>query len=296
MADADKPVLGGWSALFAFGALLAGMVFIGGAAQQRSIVAGLWITEVLAIALPAAIALRMAGVRFAPYLGLRKPSARHLLVALVAGALNQPVVSFLTWGAHEALPHGWVQDFDAKQRMLDAIFRLHAVPMVITVVLAAPLGEELFFRGFALPALQKSWGTLGGVLASAVLFSLLHMDPVGFIGLMEIGILLAALRHWSGSLWVAIFGHAVNNGIAGAAFLAGLEDPDIPPPAWLLALGAALLLAGIWALVRVLRKPTPAPAREERTEDPAPVAIGLSLIWVVSLGLGIAMIVGKLRL
>ena len=53
------------------------------------------------------------------------------------------------------------------------------------------------------------------MLVSGALFSALHLDAVGFLGLMEIGILLAALRWWTGSLWASILGHAVNNGIAG---------------------------------------------------------------------------------
>src|SRR5439155_15845598 len=93
------------------------------------------------------------------------------------------------------------------------------MPSHVSVASEATLGEELFFRGFALPALRRSWGPLAALLVSGALFSLLHMDAVGFIGLMEIGVLLAVLRWWSGSLWAAVIGHAVNNGIAGGAFL-----------------------------------------------------------------------------
>src|SRR5438105_1218741 len=98
---------------------------------------------------PVSLRRAWAGVRFPPYLGLRRISAKQALIAVAAAALNQPVVSFITWAAHAALPRALVEDFDAKQRLLDAVFRMHAVPMVVTVTLAAPLGEELFFRGFA---------------------------------------------------------------------------------------------------------------------------------------------------
>lgn len=85
-----RPRLGAGSALLAYAALLLGMFTIGFGSQQRGVVAGLWITEALAIALPAVIALRAAGLRFPAYLGLRAPRWQHLLGALVLGLLNSP--------------------------------------------------------------------------------------------------------------------------------------------------------------------------------------------------------------
>jgi len=65
----------GWgSAILAYCALLFGMLAIGAPAQQHGLVEGLWITEALAIALPAAFVLGVAGIRFAPWLGLRRVS------------------------------------------------------------------------------------------------------------------------------------------------------------------------------------------------------------------------------
>ncbi len=279
--------LGAGSAFAAYVALLCGMLAIGGTAQQHGIVSGLWITEALAIALPAGFVLGFAGLRFAPYLGFRRVSWKHVLVAIAAAAANQPVVSFVTWAARDVLPQGWVQDFDAKQRMLDAIFRMHAIPMAITVTLAAPIGEEIFFRGFALPALRRTLGLLAALLVSGALFSFLHMDPVGFVGLMEIGVLLAALRVWSGSLWPAMIAHAVNNGIAGGAFLLGLEDPDLSPSPWMLVLGAVILIGGLWRLSRLVRADPPSDAEEVPGGPGLGAAVILGLIWMLAMIWGV---------
>jgi membrane protease YdiL (CAAX protease family) len=282
----NEPKLGAWTALPAYLALVTGMLFIGGQSQMRNVVAGLWITEAIAIALPAVFVLCVAQVRLSPYLGLRKLSLKQGLIAVAAAAANQPVVSFLTWAEHGVLPQKLVDDFDAQQRMLSTLFvGRGALLMVVTVVIAAPLGEELFFRGFLLPALRKSWGLVAALLVSGACFSLVHFEWVGFLGLMEIGILLAALRIWSGSLWAAIIGHAVNNAIAGGAFLLGLQDPDEPTPIWALVLGAVLLLAGIVALARLIKKGMPF------AEEPAPRRTGLSsalaAVWGVSLAAGV---------
>ncbi|HEX4385211.1 MAG TPA: CPBP family intramembrane glutamic endopeptidase [Myxococcales bacterium] len=302
----SEPKLGAWAAVPAFVVLIVGMLVIGAVSQSRDVLSGLWITEAIAIALPAVFVLCAAQVKIAPYLGFGRLSGKQALVVVVAAAANQPVVSFLTWVEHEGLPvldpswfrfwtwwqqhvghvGSWlphlprnlVLDFDAQQRMLGSLFGgSDKYLIMMTVVVAAALGEEIFFRGFYLPALRKSFGLLAAVLISGACFSLVHFEWVGFFGLMEIGILLAALRIWSGSLWAAILGHAVNNAIAGTAFLLGYEDPDSPTPLWTVVLGAALFVAGIVALRRVLQKDL---AVEEKPAPPRKLAwSSLAIIW-----------------
>jgi membrane protease YdiL (CAAX protease family) len=291
MVEDRRSSPGAASAFAAYAALWVGYLAIGGATQQRDLVAGLWVTEVLAIALPALIAVRVAGLRIPSTLGFRAPAPVHLLAAVLLAIANQPVVSFVTWGSRAVAPESWVKDFDALQRALDLFFAQQALPMILTVSVAAPLGEELFFRGYALPSLARSWGPLAACLVSGAMFSALHVNRIGFLGLWEIGILLALLRLWSGSLWPAILCHATNNAVAGVAFLLGWEDPDIAPPAWLLALGAVLLAAGIGVAARALRRPPPA---DEPQAPPSPTdlqfsrALPLEVLWVASVLLGVA--------
>src|SRR2546422_11004941 len=94
--------LGAGSAILAYVALWVGMVMIGGPAQFRGLVSGLWITEALAIALPAAFTLGVAGVRFLPWLGLRRPSWKHALIAAGPAPARHPGVSCLSRMAHGA--------------------------------------------------------------------------------------------------------------------------------------------------------------------------------------------------
>ena len=290
--DPDRGALGAGAATVAFVALLVGFFTVGLATQGRSIVLGLWITEGLAIALPAIVAIRIGNVRGAPYLGLRAPTLRDLGIALVLGLTNQPVVSLLTWAARLAVPQEWADAFDSKQRALEMIFSSQALPFLATVIVAAPVGEELFFRGFAFPALRRGIGTLGAAITTGAMFSFIHLDPVGFLGLWEIGILLALLRLGTGSLWAAVVCHAVNNGVAGGAFLLGWEDPANAPPFWLLVLGGILLVAGVVVAGRMLRAPVPfAP---EIPEDPSVPAGSYRLrspellaIWVIAVLVGL---------
>src|SRR5437660_965408 len=83
-----------------------------------------------------------------------------------------------------------------------------------------------FAIGFAQPALVKRLGFWPGVVLTGALFALIHLDPVGFIGLWELGIVFGLIRHATGSLWCSMLAHAANNGIAATAFLMGMNRPE----------------------------------------------------------------------
>jgi hypothetical protein len=109
---------------------------------------------------------------------------------------------------------------------------------------------------------------------------------VGFVGLMEIGVLCAVMRHWSGSLWAAILAHAVNNAFAGGAFVLGMQDPTIPPPVWTLVAGAALLALYVVLGVRVLSRPPAMATREEPLPRYGAATFVVVGVWAVSLVAG----------
>ena len=83
----------------------------------------------------------------------------------------------------------------------------------LAVAVAAPLGEEMLFRGFAQGVLAKRFGAGAGVVLSALLFAAPHTySPIGLAVIFMMGIALAHVYRVSGSLWTVIIIHAVNNG------------------------------------------------------------------------------------
>jgi CAAX protease family protein len=93
---------------------------------------------------------------------------------------------------------------------------LLAVFTGIFVILIAPFAEEFFFRGFLFQALRRSWGTWGGALGSALIFSAFHLEPSKFVQLAILGMALALLFDKTDSLWPCILLHALNNTLAFA--------------------------------------------------------------------------------
>ncbi|NLO89132.1 MAG: CPBP family intramembrane metalloprotease [Clostridia bacterium] len=84
------------------------------------------------------------------------------------------------------------------------------VPFFIGSFLA-PLGEEVFFRGFAYPALRKRFGVVAGIVITALFFAALHFDAVRFIPIALGGIGLTWLYENTGSIITPIIAHSLWN-------------------------------------------------------------------------------------
>jgi len=82
---------------------------------------------------------------------------------------------------------------------------------IVAAVVVAPLGEELFFRGYALAGLARKGPPNTALLFSSVLFAAVHLNPIGFIPFFFAGIVLGTLFLRTGSLATSIVAHATNN-------------------------------------------------------------------------------------
>jgi membrane protease YdiL (CAAX protease family) len=90
-------------------------------------------------------------------------------------------------------------------------FELLAALIVIAVIPA--VGEEVLFRGIIQRSLTY-WtaNTHVAIWIAAALFSAIHVQFLGFFPRMLLGALFGYLYVWSGSIWVPILAHFVNNG------------------------------------------------------------------------------------
>lgn len=85
---------------------------------------------------------------------------------------------------------------------------------ILAGAVLAPLTEEIFFRGWAVPYLERRAGTALAYLAPALLWAAIHLDPVRIPTLFLMGLGLAwAYRRWR-SLLVPVSAHATVNAIA----------------------------------------------------------------------------------
>lgn len=99
----------------------------------------------------------------------------------------------------------------AKDLTEQATDPVGVVLLLIVVVLAAPVLEELFYRGLWLKSLERKWGTGWAVGLSAVLFGAIHFQPYDFPALATVGLLASLLTVRFGRLGPAIWMHVAFN-------------------------------------------------------------------------------------
>jgi len=126
-----------------------------------------------------------------------------VVLDILTAALGQPVVPEFMKTAYASADPVWL--------------------LWLAFVLAAPLSEELFFRGFLFKGLQRALTPAGAIVVTAAIWAGIHVqyDLYGIGTIFILGLLLGAARHRSNSIVPPLAMHALANVIActEAAFL-----------------------------------------------------------------------------
>jgi hypothetical protein len=153
------------------------------------------------------------------------------------------------------------------------------------VCLAAPFCEEFCFRGMMQRGAEKALDPWRGLFVTSVVFSVFHLDPIGFLARVELGLLFGWLMWKSGSIWPGVFAHLANNSISVGLYFLSRDATDGEDLVWWLP--PAMLAVGVPLLYALLRagKDLTAPVRAADTLQPV-----TGLGSVVGLGAGVAML------
>ena len=84
----------------------------------------------------------------------------------------------------------------------------------VTLVIVAPIVEEILFRGYMYGRLKKFLPVWSAIVITSVLFGLFHGSWVLAIDTFSLSVVLCLLREITGSLWASILLHMTKNGIA----------------------------------------------------------------------------------
>lgn len=81
----------------------------------------------------------------------------------------------------------------------------------IAIVIAAPIFEELIFRGIILDGLLKKYSAVKSILLSSLLFGIIHLNPWQFIGAFLGGVFSGWVYYRTKKLTLPILIHLANN-------------------------------------------------------------------------------------
>ena len=186
------------------------------------------VSAILSFIFPAFLFAWMGSTAKFKYLGIHKgfnPMAGLAVILLVF--LVMPLINWTgELNSHLSLPdfmsgvENWMRSSeDNLKKLTEAFLKMDSVgdlfSNLIVVALLAAIGEELFFRG-AMQNIILEWtkNRHAAVWITSILFSALHAQFFGFLPRMLLGVVLGYLYSWSGSLWLSMLFHFLNNGMA----------------------------------------------------------------------------------
>lgn len=149
---------------------------------------------------------------------------------------------------------------------------------LILIALLPALFEEMLFRGGLQHLLFRQTKNLWfAVIFTSILFSAFHMSFYGFLPRMMLGIVLGLLYQYTGSIWLALIGHFVNNAIGvtqlywyqqnGKTPEQAMQENDLP--IWLGLIGLLVVIGLFIRLYKqsVVDKKTLVPAEDQANEE-----------------------------
>ena len=155
----------------------------------------------------------------------RKSRWQIYVMTLLLMIVSVPFINGLVeWNEMMKLPDSlkWLEDWmkeseDQAAKLTEAFMKMPTVGAflfnLLMIAVLPSIGEELVFRGLFQKLLKDWLGNIHlAIFISAFLFSAMHFQFYGFLPRLVLGLMLGYLFYLSGSLWMPILAHFIQNG------------------------------------------------------------------------------------
>lgn len=199
--------------IMVYGVALLLLLYVGSYIQLKFGLPGLVGNQIIFVMIPVLLSIYIK-TDFKKVYSLNVPSIKSILgaISLWAGvfiAIN--LVSTL-------LIFLFPQNQEVAEGLNDLlIMKDHFIINLLIVAVAPAIGEEILFRGFIFSSFKGEKSYRRAIIVSGVLFGLMHMDFIRIIPTTCLGIAIAYAVYKSGSIFVGMLIHFLNNGLAVAS-------------------------------------------------------------------------------
>lgn len=158
-------------------------------------------------------------------LGLKKSKILWVFIGVAMIFAIMPFNSILAeWNANLTLPDSMSkierlmkQMQETATEMIEKFVNVDTIGGLILnlfmIAGLAALGEELLFRSIIQTSLIKICKNVHiGILIASAIFSFIHLEFYGFVPRLILGMLLGYMFYFSGSIWIPMLMHFLNNG------------------------------------------------------------------------------------
>jgi membrane protease YdiL (CAAX protease family) len=153
--------------------------------------------------------IRLSRLSFADYLALRLPNWQNLVIGVVAMLAVVMGWDLLSRATGHEVTAGFMGDV-LKSATADGALWM----AIVAFAVAAPITEEFLARGFFYRGWSESFLRVpGAILLSSLVWTSLHLQyDLFFLGeVFSIGLVLGYVRYRSGSIWLTVLLHGLNN-------------------------------------------------------------------------------------
>lgn len=213
-----------WVLCTIIGSLLISVIGTGSVGKMRCAIV---IQDLFVFILPVILTMIIAAVRPLHITGLDGKAGLKLiiLVALTAVVSVPAMNNLVAWNESIHLPASWSgleailrNSEETAKATVESIMKGTGVGdlllSVLTVGVLTGFAEELFFRGGLQPMLSAMMRNRhAAIWATAFIFSAVHLQFFGFFPRLLMGAFFGYLVVWSGSIWLSVFAHALNNSL-----------------------------------------------------------------------------------
>jgi len=208
------------------------------AANSKALLLTQVTTQIGGFLLSVLLIIQIMKRRFAEFTKLHvRPSLLWTGLALLLFICFAPILEHIVaWNANLGIPESLDKivkpSHELNQKVYELMLFFNDGPRLFVNLFAMALVpafcEELLFRGLLLRIFRSMWGNIHlAIILSSVLFAIIHLQVYNIVPMIALAILFGYTYYLTGSLWVAMLLHFINNASVVVMLHLGVDTDSV---------------------------------------------------------------------